>query len=601
MSKIIDDLRKYDKAYYEGNPLISDLEYDELRRKAESDFSDHPYFQEVGTIVKANKVKLPYVLGSLQKYRIEDIDKWLDSHNLFVASGKADGSSVYVEYDNGEVVFAATRGNGEYGMDITHKMQRILPSIFYRYPLKIRGEAVLKGDSYEELGLKNRRNGVAGLLNREDYYGCDHIDVVFYEVISCGACRNEIESGKLLFLQECKLETVPFHVFESPDPEALIDILVEMKAISTYDIDGLVLTDIEYKRENVKKPKHKICFKVNEEAQETKVKSVEWNVSRTGRLVPVIHIDPVEIDGALITKATGHNAEYVVNNKIGEGAEIGIIRSNSVIPYIVDVYKDAKHYGHPYKCPSCGEPVEWRSVDLVCNFSLCPAQSLHNTEYFLRTLGAENITSKTLEKIGVTEIEQAYEINPFDLLVMDGIGPRRSEQIVEEIEKTLSTLPSKLLAAFGIRFIGNTVAEKITMFYSIDDLMEGVSIEDLIKIEGIGPEKAKSLVENINKYKDLYEFLKKKGLKFTEQEEDSKIKGMTIVLTGGHPFFKRDVLKRMVNEKGASIKGISKSVDYVVAADPSTNSNKARKARDYGIPIISYEDFFEMAEIKVEE
>jgi len=337
----IRQLKQWDKQYHTlGKTSVSDTQYDRLKTEAKTLWPDHPYFQTVGSSTAGEKVKLPYVLGSLDKVKVDTVKAWLDSHKgPFQVMSKLDGISFYIEYNNGVVVRGATRGDGSYGQDISDKLKVICPEINTNDKIIFRGELVLKKDvDITKLGYKNRRNGVVGITNRKGLEHVELISPVFYEVIvRNGKSITAYEADKIL--QTIGLSTPKSRVFENAGnmSEFLVDKLVEWKTDEEYDIDGLVIVVYNSLRENIMIPENKVAFKCNTEAIEAKVVSVEWNTSRLGRVIPTVLLEPIDIGGVTISKATGFNALFIKENKIQQDTIVTIIRAGEVIPHIVDI------------------------------------------------------------------------------------------------------------------------------------------------------------------------------------------------------------------------------------------------------------------------
>jgi DNA ligase (NAD+) len=599
--RIIDLLEMYDDLYYnEGTSPVSDIEYDELREKAKILYPDNGYFIHVGSPTEKGKVLLPYVLGSLNKVNSETVDKWLDKQpgEEFLITEKLDGVDFIVTYFKGKVVFAATRGDGYYGQDITDKAKIFCPEIEFSDKIVLRGQAMLIGDVHKGLGFKTARNGTAGIINREDTKDCKHITPYFFEIIE-GYTGNEL--GKYYALEDWFDGMVPNYYVKiiHPTVSMVIDIeniLKGCKKYSNYEIDGLVITPIDYVRENVLRPENKVAFKKNEEAVEATVSGIEWNVSRTGRVVPVVLIEPIEMQGVTVSRATGFNAKFVYDNYICKGVKIGLQRSGDVIPYITEVYESK-----PYMldsacdwCPSCEQYLTWKGVDLVCTNPNCGDQAYNKVEHFLRRMGAENITVKTLMKLGLDTVEKCYEIDEWEIATMDGFGVKRAQVVVDEIQGTLYTTPDKLISALGIPGIGRTISKTLCNIYEdcIDFLFKADK-GDFLMLDGIGEVLATNIIEHREKYKDLVNFLYGKGLRFEKSEGEKMLDGKIFTLTGKGSMGRKEI-QNLITKAGGMVKGISKKTDYLVTGDIESKSGKAKKARKYGIEIISYEILLEM-------
>jgi DNA ligase (NAD+) len=471
----------------------------------------------------------------------------------------------------------------------------------------MRAEAMLIDDVHDELGFKTRRNGAAGILNRDYEKDSDKITPFFYEILNYEILAITNENKRYIWIRdnfERNGMRVPLHFFynkEMHTADDLVKKLSEFKESTEYDVDGLVITPIYYQRENVLIPKLKVAFKMNEKPVEVEVRTVEWKVSRTGRVVPVVHIIPTEIQGVTISKATGFNAQFIVDNKIGKGSVVNMVRSGDVIPYITESVSSLEHYPYlPHNCPSCESGLVIVGVDVVCKNPICQAQSYKQVEHFLRTMGAENITQKTLIKLGLDTIESCYTITDFEIAKYEGFGMKRARVIVNEIEKTLQTTPDRFIRALGIPFVGKTFSKLVYDHFrpqceNDDHFMQrawNFLPSELMEIDGIGEVTAKYYFKNIRMVGEgLFDFLRNKGLQWEQVARN--LAGTSFCMTGKGPFGRKE-LQMMIEKKGGTVRSMSKSVTFLVTADPDSQTGKAKKARSYDITIISYEDLMEM-------
>jgi len=597
MNSIIEKLKEFDRKYYiEGDSSISDEKYDEIKEKARKLYPDHPYFKEVGYSVKNEKVGLPYVIGSLNKVKIDTVKDWLEKINgPVICTEKLDSISLYVEYIDGEVSFAAKRGDGFYGEDVTEKAKIFCPKIKYKGFLHLRAEAMMLGDSYKVLGFKNRRNGVAGLLNR-DLVNSDlkYIVPYFYEIIDSEELfDNEVE--KLKFLRRIGFDIVNYFIF---DPEKdKVEKLVEMlsyyknKYKDFYDIDGLVISPLIYERENVSFPKNKVAFKVNEEGIECVVKNVIWSTSRTGRVIPVVNIEPVEIQGVTISKTTGFNAEYIMNNNIGRGSVVKVTRSGDVIPYIVDVVKKSDDSFSIPPCPSCNSPLMFQGVDLICTNDKCNSMVYKRISYFLRSLGSENIDLSTIRRLNIDSIKKLYEIDDKYILGIQGFGKKKSDVILNEIKKTLKTTPDRLITAFQLPGIGSIMSKSISDNFELDENFDrffDITKDELLDIDGIGELLADKILASRIECYEIWKYLKSIGMKFIK--ETGNLNGLKFCLTGKSNVNRKELIERIKRNGGFVLNSVTKDLDFLVTNDMNSNTGKMKKAREYNINIISYDE-----------
>lgn len=585
-----------DSLYSIGKPELSDVDYDKMKSAFKQEYPTNSYNDLVGVSVSDDKkVKLPFTLGSLNKVKTDgSYDKWCqDNQGEKVYWAKLDGVSGLVQYIDGKYHRAMTRGDGEYGQDITEKLRKAVPeeletlvSGFYRC------EVMLVGDVHKELGYKTRRNGVAGILNRDGVKQCEHLVVYFYELVDEDDYNpsNASEIKRIAHMSILGLPLAPnFWTQTALSTEDVVGFLESWKSDDNYDIDGVVVVVNNSEREDTYYPELKCAFKVNEEAIICDVVGLTWQVGRTGRVIPVVNIKPTEIGGVTVSNATGFNYKFVADNGVGAGAKVGIYRSGDVIPYI-DFVQESVDMGGELMCPSCFNITTLKGVDMVCESPSCPDRDALQVEHFLTTLGCENVTAVTLKKLDVFNIYEAYGLEESEICKLDGFGVKRAQQITSEINKTLKTTPAKLLAAFGMTGIGNNVSQSILKVYDFEDVWN-LTEEQLIKIDGVGDILAKNFVSERFPFNSIYDFLKEKGMGWSTSSND--LKGMVFCLTGNGAI-KRDELVKRIESNGGYVKGMSKKVDYLVTNDPNSQTGKAKKARDYGKKVISYEALMEL-------
>jgi DNA ligase (NAD+) len=596
-------LKKWDNAYYNlGKPLVTDMEYDILRSEFKKNFPDDPYFKEVGAplSVKYEEIKIPFVMGGLDKVDSETVEAWIKKGNGddIHISEKLDGNSIGCIWENGILVSAFSRGDGEVGQNLLNKAKYFIPNIPCMGRAVLRGEVILRGDTYKELGFKNRRNGVTGLLRRDEIIPEDlnKLSVMFYEIVEAPDDIKWPTQLKIFnFIQDKLNLEIPFHILMPEDIDAsfLEELLKERKEVSDYDIDGLVLSYNHSERENVKYSKSKVKFKVNEEAVRCQVIDVEWNVTRTGYVKPVIIIEPTEIMGATVSRVTGFNYNYILSHNIGVGAEIGVVRSGDVIPYITEIFKDAGLIDIPINCPCCGSKLIRTNKELICESNHCKEKSIYKIAHFFKEMGCDNITDRTIEMLGVNSIEEMYLLKVEDIAQkIEGFGQKKATIIIDEVKKTLITKPENLLAAFGVPSIGTTIAKKLCSRFKIPELFD-IEQPDFFEL---GPITNVTLKDNLQQHKPLYNFLKSKGLQFIKESyNENTMKGIKFALTGAGKL-KRKEYVTIIEAKGGSVSGASKDTNYLVCDDVSSGSDKIQKAQKFGTKIITYDELMKLLE-----
>jgi DNA ligase (NAD+) len=602
-NELINLLKKYDDAYYNGQALISDLEYDNFRDEVQTLYPNNSYFSLIGSDVKdkMKKVSLPYLLGSLKKFKLNTINKFFNkfsSNQEYCITDKLDGLSIYVEYNNGELIFASTRGNGEEGYEITKKARYFLPiNISNKNKICLRGEVLLKQEEFEKLEFSNKRNGASGIINRDGYKDCDKLEIVFYEYIN-SENDNVIEDFE--FINSLGLNVVHYEKIINPTKEQLTELLITRKVEGKYDIDGLVISPINYERENIYRPEYKCAFKVNQDGYEVTVDYIEWNVTRTGRIVPtVILTKPINIDGSNVSRVTAHNYEYVLNNKIGHNSIIKIVKSGDIIPYIVEIVKESENSINeiPKVCSSCEEEIFVEGVDLMCMNNNCPEKQIYFLDYFFKTLGAENISAQTFRNLNLYLLEDVFNITEEEIFNKEGFGKKSAKMIVSEIHNCLNTTPELFLAAIGIKNFGiknckkyiDSLDNSITSKEKFEKIFS-INHSSFNKINGFGEKILNSVIYDLPRIAQIYKICLDNGLQF-KKTDINLIQMKKITVTGKGPYPRKE-LEEKIKRMGYELINLSKESEMLVCADTSSTSNKMKKAQKLNIPIITYEEFF---------
>ena len=598
--KFFNLLTKCDEKYSIGKPIITDLEHDIIKRHAQKLYPTNHYFEEIHEVIFGEKAQLPYILGSLRKYRLDDISKWL---NLFkpneemIVMEKLDGISHYVRFENGEMIFATTRGDGIEGQIITDKAKYFIPKLKKPVSIELRGELMMIGDDYLKLDFKNRRNGVAGLILTKQIQKTHlkYIIPIYYEILSES---NGTEQEKLEYLKSLGLEIPKYEIKNNKDinGELLTKIYVSWTTSTNegYDIDGLVISPTMYQRENIKKPKRKIAFKVNEDAHRTKILNINWEISRTGRLIPVAQVEPVEISGSVVSNVTVNNATYLQSKGIDEGAHVGIIKANQVIPKIIEIYKSVKAR-LPKKCPSCTEELTWEGVDLICLNPECPARNIKQVYHFIKTMGLKNVAQQTIDNLNIHTIQELLSLTRDEILSHTGFGEKKVDIILGEIQDKIypsgGVSPSKFLSALGIKSISDKKASLLLQYFDIDNLFN-ITLDDLesANIPTLAEISIKKIVNGLHNAKILYDDLIKNHniIISTKKEKLKKVDGKIFVLTGKADKTRNELVEYIESFGHQVGDRITNETSFLVTDDLDSTSNKMQQATEKGIKIISY-------------
>ena len=628
-----------DAYYIKGKPLISDDLYDIVFDYLKKKDPNHPAIQRIGAPIQpGKKVELPYWMGSLDKIRDDPkaLTRWVNTYNdpsKYVVSDKLDGNSGLLVYDKKKTIALYSRGDGTYGQNVSHLLEKINGIVpissnkkkpdDFSLPLAVRGELIISRknwDQIKDLGA-NARNVVAGAMHASspDDKIASRIDFVAYELLEP---RMSPLDG-LLFLKNLGFIVSYFEPLNTNEMtmDKLSNILVSRRRDSPYEVDGIVLAhDKEYKRIRDRNPRHMFAFKslLTHDEAEVIITRVEWNVSKDGYIKPLVHFPTVVIEGAKISKATGFNASFIEQNKIGPGSRIVIIRSGAVIPHIVRVMTPASN-GKP-SFPDI--PYKWNEshVDIIIeqDTNENAAVMVKRMEYFVNTLDIKSIGPGTIKKLyasGYDTIPKLLAAKKEDIVEIEGFKSTSAQNIVDGLATVASAKCANLMAAsslFGRGIGSRKIAPVLEVFPDIVDIDTPVpSYEQLLSIQGMGDVSAKSILEGIIPFR---KFLKEIGHRCNvksikqQQQQQQQIKspsgskavktikqgadmtGITVVFTG----FRNKDWENIITDAGGKITtSISKNTTEVVASDIHEESGKLKKARELGISIMSRDEFAE--------
>jgi DNA ligase (NAD+) len=592
----------HNQQYREGNPVISDETYDVLVESLKNEMFDNEFIQFRKTLTEhVGSTKSGYVLGSLEKYKYEeseDFQKWVSKHikkSLFI-SEKVDGASFFAVYEKGKLVSCLSRGDGITGTDWTDKANYILPkTIPYQNKLDIRGEFTLHSESLEVLPYKNTRNGTVGILNSKEVEP-EKLCYVFgyvYEIIS--SKLNPLDQFR--YVEELGFKTPKYISTRKDFPqlhEELKRVYFDWKKTAEYAIDGLVLSDISYQREDVFLPEGKVAFKINDYGKETMVNGITWEVSKGNKLIPVCNIQPIELDGTTVSNVTGIHARYISENMIGVGAVIRVNKSGEIIPKILEVVAPVDYSDSilPTSCPECGGNVSWEGVNLVCPNESCG--STKRVESFIKSIGIENVSETTLKNWNINSFEELLSWNPDS-------SYKTQTNFFEALNDVFKKAPHEIMKHFPINGIGKRNFDKLFQHYgslsNVNDVFEKQNYTLLPA--GIGDLTIQNASSDWKKYYSLLQqFLADSRYCYVEQQkkegEEMKLTGKSFLLTGTMSR-KRSVIEQEIVENGGFIaSSVSKNLSYLIAASEESGSTKFKKATQLGIPIISEQQYLEM-------
>lgn len=618
---IINVLKEADNAFFNsGQPKLTDDIYDIIKDYIRKKYPKDPYLQRVGADVD-NKVELPYYMGSQNKIKDSEseITKYKKKYpGPYLISDKLDGVSGMIVYD-GDNIRLYTRGNGREGQDISHLYKYIsgFPKIKRQDKLAVRGEFIISKDNWDILKkqddtLSNPRNTVSGAVNSKilNKQLLKMIDFVAYTLVYPNLPNGLPELAKMKF-------NVVNNIVMDDINLAILSKNLEDSRKNKYVIDGIVISDISkvYEIALGKNPEHSFAFKSIHtlEQVEVIVKEVEWNISKDKYMKPIVKFDEILLDDVKIKQATGFNAGYIEKNNIGPGSRIVIIRSGNVIPHIQYVLT-ASANGKPSMPGELDKDYKWNDthVDIIKIGEGRNADfDIKNIVYFMKTAEVDNIGPGNITKIynaGFHDIKSILKIQKEDLLKIEGFKGKSSDNILKALEKVKQLDCLVLMDASNMlgRGFSYKKIKMITDVYPsilIDNAENRekslkISVEDLMKVEGIAEISAKLFIENLPLFYEFYDSLgvKCKGIDVdvdksvekVEKTEKANIKDKKFIFTG---FRNKDYEKIIVENGGKVVTSISKSTNYLIVKNKTEKSGKIDKATELGVKILDIPEF----------
>jgi len=605
-----------DKYYNTNQSIFSDAIYDILVDELKRRNPKHKVLGNIGAPIKSGeKVKLPYWMGSMDKIKPDtnELKKWsLKYSGPYVISEKLDGVSALLVHNNNQNKLY-TRGNGEFGQDISQLLKYInIPNLTKN--ISVRGELIISKNNFKKINKEfaNARNCVSGIVNSKDLKKrknvANLVDFITYEVLDPILKPDE----QMKTLKKLNFNTVNNSILNKLSGDKLSELLIDARKNSPHEIDGIIVTNNEiYPRKISGNPKHSFAFKMvlSDQMAEVKVIDVEWSPSKHSLLKPRVIIEPVKIGGVTIKCATGYNAKFINDNKIGPGAIVKLIRSGDVIPKIIEVINPTKP-----KFPNIEYKWNDTKVDIILSSSkkndIVEIKKLLN---FMKKVGVKYVSEglcKRFYDYGLNSIYLLKNASVEDFLKIDGIKDKLANKIFNEIQNAMKNIRlEKLMAAsniFGQGF-GERRCKLVLDFYpNILDMHSVLSTKELINkiclIEGYQERTAKKFVLALPKFKEFLKNLdlNKKFNKLASQSQSQVVKKVTtqkltlnnielkkVVLTG----FRGQVVDFLNQNNVETSSSISKNVDLVIAKDINSTSSKIVKAKKLQIPIISLNKF----------
>lgn len=652
-----DELNQHNYNYYVlDKPTISDFEFDQKLKQLQDLEAQHPEFfdensptQRVGGMVTKNfeTVKHEYRMYSLDNsYSIEDLQDWetriqkvLGNVPLeYTCELKYDGASISISYENGRLVRAVTRGDGFQGDDVTNNIKTIKAVPIHLkgdFPDKfdIRGEIILPFAGFEKMNQElieigetpysNPRNTASGSLKLQDSAEVAKrpLDCLLYFVIGNNlSFKTQFEGLQKARDWGFKVPTQSKLAKNLNEVFEYINYWDKHRHDLPYETDGVVIkvNNLQHQEElgyTAKSPRWAMAYKFKAEQVTTKLNSISYQVGRTGAITPVANLEPVQLAGTIVKRASLHNADQIEKLDIRIGDEVFVEKGGEIIPKIIAVAQRGNQ-AEPTKyithCPECQTELvrsEGEANHFCPNFYGCPPQIIGRIQHFItrKAMDIDGLGGETVALLFnaglVTNYADLYELKKEQIIPLERMAEKSAENLINGIEKSKTIPFERVLYALGIRYVGETVAKKLAKHYKSIDAIAQASIMDLILVDEIGDKIAQSVVqffENQENFR-IIDRLKSYGVQLESGEDDvllsEKLKGKTFVVSGVFEIYSRDELKKAIEDNGGKVgSSISSKTDYVIAGD-NMGPSKLEKANQLKIAIITELDFKQMIDV----
>ena len=627
-------IEKNNRLYYDQDaPELEDYEYDALTRELKALEAQFPELvtptsptQHVGGTPSGrfakvtHTVKMESLLDAFSYDELRDFDRRVREADIepeYVVEIKIDGLSCSLEYQNGELVRASTRGDGVVGEDVTANVRaiRAIPKKLKNAPefLEVRGEVYMPHEAFQHLcaeqelqgaaPFKNPRNAAAGSLRQKDakITGSRGLSIFIFNVQQIRGHALTTHAESLDYLKSLGLPVSPrYHVVHNiEDAIAEIEQIGQNRSKLDFDMDGAVIKVNNFaQRDRMgstnKFPRWAIAFKYPPEVKETVLRSIEVAVGRTGVLTPTACFDPVFLAGTTVARATLHNEDFIKQFGLCIGDTIQVRKAGDIIPEVIGVAQhaaNAQPYQMPEVCPSCGAPVVHLEDEaaLRCVNPECPAQSLRNIIHFA--------SRDAMDIDGLGTAADLYDLTMENLLTLDKFKEKSAANLLNAIERSKQNNLDKLLFGFGIRNIGDKAAALLAEHFGSLQAIREATVEQISEIDGFGGVMAQSIVEFFAKdgTTDLVHRLADAGLnmQWKGEPKGDKLAGKTLVVTGTLETLSRNEAEALIVKNGGKASGsVSKKTAYVVAG--AAAGSKLTKAQALGVPVLTEAEFLAM-------
>ena len=651
MSELVDLLEYHTRKYYVDNsPEISDFEFDALLRELQELENTYPDMaspnsptKRVGSDLTSEFTSAEHrfpMLSLSNTYSSEELGEWIDriireiGEVEFVCELKFDGTAISLTYENGELLQAITRGDGRRGDDVTNNVRTIrtvplrLQGNDYPALFEIRGEIIMPYASFDRLNsereaageplLANPRNAAAGTLKQQSSQVVAHrgLDCTLYNLagndLKFATHAESLEAARRWGFKVSEHAKV---CRSRKEVEAYIAHWDTERKALPYATDGVVIKVNRYADQRTlgstaKAPRWAVAYKFQAEKALTKITSVDFQVGRTGAITPVANLEPVQLAGTIVKRASIHNADQIAALDIRLGDMVYVEKGGEIIPKITGVElserpTDSTPFEYITHCPECGSElvrIEGEAKHYCPNTSGCKPQIIGRIEHFVKrkAMDIEGLGGETIELLWengmLSDIADIYNLDPIALASLPRLGEKSAANILEGVRISKAVPFERVLFAIGIRFVGETTAKYLATHFRTLDAIATASAEELAEAEEIGSKIAESIIAYFadEKNKNILEKLRSAGLRFEVEDKvctSNALAGKNIVISGKFEGRSRDDMKALVEEHGGkNLAAVSANVDFIVAGD-NMGPAKRQKAEKLGVKILTEDEF----------
>lgn len=657
IDQLREELHLHNYNYYVLNaPVISDKEFDDLMRELQELEARHPEYMDensptmrVGSDINKNFTQIEHKypmlsLGNTYSQAevtefYERVSKALNEDFEICCEMKFDGTSISLTYEHGRLVRAVTRGDGTKGDDVTDNVKTIrsIPLKLHGegYPdvFEIRGEILMPWVVFEELNREresreeplfaNPRNAASGTLKLQNsaQVASRKLDAYLYYLLGDNLpCDGHYENLKEAEKWGFKISDITRKVHSLQEIFDFINYWdVERKNLPVAT-DGIVLKVNSLRQQKnlgytAKSPRWAIAYKFQAEQALTRLLKVTYQVGRTGAITPVANLEPVQLSGTVVRRASLHNADIIASLDLHVGDSVYVEKGGEIIPKITGVETSLRPAGSEKvtfitHCPECGSPLvryEDEAAHYCTNETQCPPQIKGKIEHFIsrRAMNIEGLGPETVDLFYqegmIHDVADLYQLQSQDIARLERLGEKSAENIMAGLARSREVPYERVLFALGIRFVGETVAKKIARAFPSIDLLAAATLEDLIQIDEIGTRIAQSILLYFSneKNRQLVARLKEAGLKMEADEEDrsgytDNLAGQSIVISGVFQHHSRDEYKALIEKHGGkNVGSISKKTSFILKGD-NMGPSKLEKAEKLGIRLVEEDEFLKM-------